>query len=64
LPGELRLPDNMTAQRFLDVMASACDLARGVWSAIQQEHFHPNPTYRWCGPRYCEYWPDCRAAGR
>lgn len=38
----------------------ASDLARGVWRAIQQELFHPNPTYRWCGPRYCEYWPDCR----
>jgi RecB family exonuclease len=43
-------------------IAWACDLARGVWRAIQAELFHPNPTYRWCGPRYCEYWEDCRGA--
>jgi hypothetical protein len=42
----------------------ACELARCVWRGMQQELFHPNPTYRWCGPRYCEYWDDCRGAGR
>jgi hypothetical protein len=45
-------------------IAWAFDLARGVWRAIQAELFHPNPTYRWCGPRYCEYWDDCRGGAR
>jgi CRISPR/Cas system-associated exonuclease Cas4 (RecB family) len=41
----------------------ALDLARGVWRAIENDMFHPNPTHRWCDPRYCEYWGICRGKG-
>jgi hypothetical protein len=36
------------------------DLIRSVWRGIKLGLFHPNPTHRWCKPRYCEYWNMCR----
>jgi hypothetical protein len=40
-----------------------CDLIRQVWECISAGRFHPNPTYRWCQPKTCEYWDICRGKG-
>jgi putative RecB family exonuclease len=35
-------------------------MIQGVWKAIQNSVFHPNPTGWKCTPAYCDFYADCR----
>ena len=49
--------ERLPASRTLPELSWAAQLIRGVWEAIQTEHFFPNPSWR-CGE--CEYFAHCQ----
>jgi len=35
------------------------EIIQNVWHSIEEERFHRNPTYQWCG-KYCPYVEQCQ----